>query len=182
MCVSRWKVFFIFPLALFWVAGCGSNSSSLPVVIPSEQNQDQLLYTPEKTSAAGGFNATAMPCPTPENWSITFTKNGGLAGIAKELFINSKGKVLVHNNNNGSSLETMVDSTQIQEIRSLLEQACPFEAAKATRSCADCFVYYLSIQVEGQNYKTKLVDGSIPVNMEPLIQYLSNLFLLTNAP
>jgi hypothetical protein len=126
--------------------------------------------------------ATEGDCPSPLEWRIEFQREGGVKGVAQLLEVSSDGTVQAQDLRNGDSFARALDPSQTQKIENFLMQACPFESQKMTQTCADCFDYSMSIQMDEVTYRVKVRDTSIPEAMQPLIGYLSRLLQQMIAP
>jgi len=109
-------------------------------------------------------------------WNIQFNRSGGFAGLDESLTLDSGGSLEVQSERPPMDLERTVSQDQVDEITDLLVKACPFvnESTKGTE-CADCFVYDLNIQMDGQTYSVKATDVTLTEDLRPLVDALSQL-------
>jgi hypothetical protein len=162
------------------MAGCRGGLPPEPSLTPS--STPHLQNTPTQLPSTVISSTAAGLCPSPQEWSMEFQREGGIKGVSQLLNVSSDGNVQAQDLPKGSSFSQTLDPPQTQEIENLLVQACPFETQKTAKTCADCFVYSLSIQMDGEMYRVKVMDTSIPETLQPLIGYLNRLLQQTIAP
>jgi hypothetical protein len=126
------------------------------------------LGTPALTSASG--------CNTPANWTIQFNRSGGIAGFKQSLTLRSDGSLTIQSESPPANVQKSISTNQVSNITNLLAQACPFEMAPNEAGCADCFIYNLNIQMDGQTYVMLGTDVTLTEEARPLIDALSQLF------
>jgi len=163
------------------LAGCQGALPAEPSLTPSPTPQ-LLLNTPTLLPPTLTPSPSTGGCASPQEWSIVFQRDGGIAGISQQLKVSSDGTLQAQDLRTGNSFNKTLDSSQVQEIEDLLVQACPFKTQKTAQACADCFEYSLSIQMDETAYRVKVKDASIPETMQPLIGYLSKLLQQTITP
>jgi hypothetical protein len=61
---------------------------------------------------------------------------------------------------------------QVEAIADQLVQACPFVASPKEGVCADCFVYELNIQMDGQTYTVQALDTTLTEELRSLTTVL----------
>jgi hypothetical protein len=171
----------VYLLISFLMASCGTGLPSQPSLTPSLTPQF-LLSTPTQLQPTMNSATTAGNCPSPQEWEIEFHREGGIMGVTQLLKVSSDGTMLAQDLRKGDPLTKKFDQSQILEIESLLMDACPFATRKTTQTCADCFEYSLSIQMDETVYRVKVRDASIPETMQPLIGYLNKLLQQTITP
>ena len=149
-------LFVIFSIALAACAGTSVNT-----VEPGP------LGTP-----TGSSNAA---CSLPTDWTIQFSRSGGFAGVNQALTLQSDGSLKVESENPPVNAQKTISKDQVSAITNLLLQACPFEMQPNDLGCADCFIYKLSVQMNGQTYSMLATDVTLTDEVYPLINLLSQL-------
>ena len=178
--ISKELVVYLFTSIL--LIGCITSVPSKPLMTPSPTTSQSPEFTPTQLIPTKILATMESPCQTPEKWNIDFQREGGIMGLTQMLNISSDGSIKVEDTQKEISFDRTLDFTQIQDIENLLLQACPFETQKTKQTCADCFEYALSINMEGTVYRVKVKEDSIPEAMQPLIGYLNKLFQQMSTP
>jgi hypothetical protein len=124
--------------------------------------------------------ATAS-CKTPTNWTVQFNRSGGIAGFNESMTLQSNGDLKIQSENPPANLQRTISPDQISGIANLLAQACPFEMSPNDAGCADCFLYKLNIQMDGQTYVLLATDVTMTEDVRPLIDALSQLLQNTGG-
>ena len=151
----------IIPILLISItlSACAGSSVSTPVPEP--------LGTP-----------TSPPdttCSTPANWKIRYNRSGGIAGFNETLTLDSGGNLTVQSERPPVDVQKKISKNQVGVIGGLLAQACPFEMKPNDAGCADCFLYNLNVQMDGQTYVMLATDVTLTEDLHPLIGTLSQL-------
>jgi len=120
-------------------------------------------------------NSSATACSVPANWTIQFTRSGGFAGFNQSLTLQSDGSLKIQSENPAANVQKTVSNDQVSEMANLLAQACPFKMQPNDAGCADCFIYNLSVQMNGQTYVMLATDVTLTDKLHPLIDVLSQL-------
>jgi len=120
-------------------------------------------------------NSSAVACSTPANWTIQFNRSGGFAGFKQSLTVHSDGSLTIQSENPPANVQKSISKEQVSEITNLLAQACPFKMQPNDVGCADCFIYNLNIQMNGQSYGMLATDVTLTDEVYPLIDMLSQL-------
>lgn len=152
-------------LLCFLLVGCSANQPIEPANTPSPE----MLSTPEATPGQGGS------CPPPKVWAIEFQREGGFMGLSQQLNVASDGTTQAQDLRAGETFTRTLEPSQILEIENLLVQTCPFETGRTAKTCADCYEYSMTIQMDEEQVRFKVSDTTIPQDMQPLIQMLSSL-------
>ncbi|MBN1450607.1 MAG: hypothetical protein JW963_06290 [Anaerolineales bacterium] len=120
-----------------------------------------------------GSSATA--CNTPADWTIQYSRSGGFAGFKQSLTLHSDGSLTIQSENPPANVQKSISKEQVSEMANLLAQACPFKMQPNDAGCADCFIYNLSVQMNGQTYVMLATDVTLTDKLHPLIDVLSQL-------
>ena len=126
---------------------------------------------PEPLGTPTGSSTSA--CSTPANWTIQFNRSGGIAGFNQSLSLQSDGSLKIESEKPPANVQKSISKEQISEITNLLVQACPFEMQPNDLGCADCFIYKLSVQMNGRTYDMLATDVTLTDEAYPLINLLS---------
>jgi hypothetical protein len=146
-------------LVLILLSACGG--------APTETQEPAPLGTPADQATAS--------CKTPTNWAVQFNRSGGIAGFNEALTLQSDGNLKIKSENPPTNVERTISPDQISGIANLRDQACPFEMSPNDAGCADCFLYKLNIQMDGQTYVLLATDITMRDDVRPLIEALSQL-------
>jgi hypothetical protein len=114
-------------------------------------------------------------CNVPTNWTIDYSRSGGFAGFNESLTLRSDGNLSIQSENPPANAQRLISPDQISAIANLLAQACPFEMKANDAGCADCFLYKLNVQMDGQSYVLLATDVTLTDEVYPLIDALSQL-------
>jgi hypothetical protein len=146
-------------LTLFLLSACGGN--------PADTQEPAPLSTPSGQSESN--------CSVPTNWTIEYNRSGGFAGFNETMTLQSNGSLKINSENPPANSQRSISPDQINAIANLLAQACPFEMEANDAGCADCFLYKLNIQMDGQSYVMLATDVTLSDDVHPLIDALSQL-------
>jgi hypothetical protein len=127
-----------------------------------------------------GCGKSAAPQPLPESggeWTIHMTHSGGIMGLSRLIEISSDGKFTVMDER---AEKKITGELSVDELSKINEQVMSFKYIRANKpdggGCADCFIYDLEIQRNGEEYAVQLNDISLPNSgLAPLVSYLRNL-------
>jgi hypothetical protein len=129
--------------------------------------QPEPLGTPAASSTAA--------CSQPANWMIQFNRSGGFAGVNQTMTLQSDGSLKIESEKPLANVQKSISKEQVSQITNLLAQACPFEMHPNDLGCADCFIYKLNVQMNGQTYNILATDVTLTDQMYPLINTLNQL-------
>ena len=131
----------------------------------SGTTQPGPLGTPIASSTAA--------CSLPANWTIQFNRSGGIAGFNQTMTLQSDGSMKIESEKPPANVRKAISKEQVGQIANLLAQACPFEMKPNDLGCADCFIYKLSVQMNGQTYNMLATDVTLTDQVYPLINTLN---------
>ena len=120
-----------------------------------------------------------IECSSPTNWKIQYHRTGGIAGFDQALTLQSDGSLSVRSKKPAFNKQTTIPKDHMVGIPDLIVRACPFEPARATGVCADCYNYELNIQMDGQNYTLQASDTTLTDEQRPLIEVLDQFLQVT---
>ncbi len=128
---------------------------------------------PEPLSTPAG--SLQSSCSIPTEWIIQFNRSGGFAGFNESLTLDSGGRLTVQSERPAADIRKTLSKNQVAAVTGLLAEACPFEMKPNDAGCADCFLYKLDIQMDGQTYVMLATDVTLTDELQPLISELSGL-------
>lgn len=114
-------------------------------------------------------------CGFPAQWTIQFNRRGGFAGFDESLVLDSGGRLTVQSERPPVDVQKTISNDQVNAIANLLARACPFEMRPNDTACADCYLYKLDVQMDGQNYVLLATDVTLTEDLHPLVNELSGL-------
>lgn len=129
----------------------------------------------------GCASASATPTsqPTPfameKEWSIKMTQSGGIMGLMRSIAVNSDGSYTVNDERTGQSVSGTLKKSQLDGLNKVLT-VMQFTPSRPAGVCADCFIYEIDIQANGNQTLIQVDDLSLPDSgMESLITELRGL-------
>ena len=147
-----------------------------------------LLFMITLSACAGAAGNTQVPeqlgtptsnrqsgCSIPSQWVIQFSRSGGFAGFEESLTLDSGGRLAVQSERPAADVRKTLSKDQVAAVSGLLAEACPFEMKPNDAGCADCYLYKLDIQMDGQTYVMLATDVTLTDELQPLISELSGL-------
>jgi len=111
------------------------------------------------------------------NWKIKMTHSGGIMGLSRSIDISSDGKYTVMDER---ASKTITDELTADDLSKLKEQVSSSKYIPASKpdgmGCADCFIYDLEIQGNGEKFNIQLNDINLPTSgLGTLVTYLRGL-------
>jgi hypothetical protein len=143
-------IFLYVLLVTLLITGCGSFPSPEP------------LNTP-----------TIKPSAPGSDWTIKMTQSGGIMGLSRSIEVSSDGKYTVVDERSNKTVTGELTTNELSELNELIVNSNYEPATKPNgNECADCFVYDLEMQVNGEKLSVQLNDVSLPNSgLEPLVTY-----------
>jgi hypothetical protein len=105
-------------------------------------------------------------CLHPSHWQISFQRSGGFAGQTVNLYLSSDGELNVSNPDQNLEINTTLPQADVDRIEVQLASLCAASRGGQIKSCPDCFVYSLEIEMDGTIYTARADDttlGASPV-------------------
>jgi hypothetical protein len=133
------------------------------------------VSTPTSEPLGTPTSPPGAACSPPEKWNVQFNRSGGFAGVDESLTLDSGGRIEVQSERPPVDEKSTISQDQVATISEFLAQACPFEIDAGKDNCADCFVYELNIQMDGQTYSVQASDVTLTEDLHPLVDALSQL-------
>lgn len=123
-------------------------------------SSDQILYTPPALS---------------DDWTVNMIQTGGIMGMKRSILVSSDGKYQVLDQRTQKSANGTLTESQRNEVKGSLT-GLKFTAPNLPSACADCFIYNIEIESNGQKMKIQLDDTTLPGSgFEPLVGSLTAL-------
>jgi hypothetical protein len=134
---------------------------------------------PGNISTPGIANSPVGPstqaCSPPTSWTIQYHRTGGFGGFNESMTLDSGGRLTVQSERPPTDEESVISGDQVEAISDLLAEACPFDVEPDQGGCADCFLYELTIQMNGRTFSVQVTDVTLSDDLQPLISTLSQL-------
>jgi hypothetical protein len=70
-------------------------------------------------------------------------------------------------------VQQALSAREVAQVTDLLVDACPFAPAPGQGVCADCFIYELNVNMDGQDYTVEATDMTLTDDLRALIEPLS---------
>ncbi len=152
-------IFFYTLLITLLIAGCAPINTPEPLKTPTSKPP-----------------ATSIP-PLDGNWRITMKLSGGIMGLSRSIDITSDGQYTVVDERASDPILRVLSA---EELSKLTTQIAALEAVPGDMpdgsGCADCFLYDLEIERNGEKMAIQLNDINLPNSgFEPLVTYLQSL-------
>lgn len=124
-------------------------------------------------------SATPTSEPTPlsveDGWTIKMTQSGGIMGLMRSIEVNSDGSYTVNDERTSQHVSGTLTKSQLDGVNKVLT-ALQFTPSRPAGVCADCFIYEIDIQANGNQTLIQVDDLSLPDSgMESLITELRGL-------
>jgi hypothetical protein len=157
------SVFIYVLLISLLIASCSPSSTPQPFNTPATEAQTSTL-----------------PAPGSE-WAIKMTHSGGIMGLSRSIEISSDGKFTVMDERAAKTTSGELSADELSKINEQVISAEYIPAAKPDgMGCADCFIYDLEIQRNGEKFSVQLNDISLPNSgLESLVSNLRGLIETT---
>jgi hypothetical protein len=142
-------------LALIWplLPAC----SPLPSATSENPTARTLHPTPGATpsrlpppSSPPSTAASTESCAAPEVWQVSLEWSGGLVGVQRSLEVSSSGQVVARDLTETTERSTTLNPGDIAVLTELLVDACPIAGTPRPPSCADCYEYAWSVDLDGR--------------------------------
>ncbi len=113
-------------------------------------------------------------------WQVKYNLSGGIAGIIRELTLNSDGQLIAVDSRNNIRKELSASPEQLGEIKKLLEnlQTAAENVPKPTQNCFDCLNSKITITLGKKTYSAELQNsgfGGGETNYRKLDSFLSKI-------
>ena len=133
------------------------------------------LSTQAPVSLGTPIGQGQVGCSIPAQWVIQFNRTGGFAGVDESLTLDSAGKLTVQSKRPARNEQKTISNDRVNAIGEILAQACPFEMKPNDTGCADCYLYKLDIQMDGETYMMLATDVTLAEELHPLVTELNGL-------
>ena len=109
----------------------------------------------------GPLSTQAAPQPLPtlsDKWSLKLTQSGGIAGIMLTVEVLSDGKITAEDPRSGKSEKRDLTTDELAELKRLVSSAKISPNAAPYPGCADCFIYTLEVNSNGNLSRIQVDD------------------------
>jgi len=167
------------------LVGCNANTVSPKTPTePSEFSDSEYASTRaaspttsgDKLNPPKGTEAAEINCTAFENWTIDFQQTGGFAGRSLSLRLSSSGQLTVTDEDLGVQVTMEISSEELAQIEQSLVEACPIKTEGPFMIYPDCFLYTLTVSINGGQIQVKASDATLNnTELRTLIGRLSSL-------
>lgn len=99
-------------------------------------------------------------------------QTGGIMGMKRSILVSSDGEYQVLDQRTQKTASGTLTESQRNEVKESLT-GLKFTAPNLPSACADCFIYNIEIESNGQKMKIQLDDTTLPGSgFEPLVDSL----------
>ena len=155
------RIVFLYALLVsLIVVGCMQSATPEPLKTP----------VPEKPISSN------LPA-SDDKWMVKMTHSGGIMGLSRSIEISSDGKFTVVDKRTNKTISEELSIVEVSKVKELISTSKYVSPTKPNGMvCADCFIYDVEIQTDGEEFAVQLNDISLPESgLEPLVDYLRNL-------
>jgi hypothetical protein len=144
-------------LVILLMTGCGSSSTPEPLNTPTAEPP-----------------VSNLPALDGE-WTMKMMYSGGFMGLSRSIEISADGKFTVTDERLNKKVPGEFSADELSKINKQVSSSVYIPLTKPD-GCADCFVYDLEIQGNGEKFTAQLNDVNLPASgLEPLVTYLRGL-------
>ena len=154
------RTIFLYALLIsLLIAGCSPSSTPEPLKTPTTE-----------------VHASTLPALNGD-WTIKMRHSGGIMGLSRSVEVSSDGKFTVVDERTDKTIKGNLSADELLKINEKVTSAEYIPAVKPDGMvCADCFIYDLEIQRNGEKFAVQLNDISLPNSgLESLVTYLRGL-------
>ena len=162
--MTRSVFLYILFIALF-ITGC---SASTPEPESPKSTPEAPKSTPETSKSLPSLDGS---------WMIKMTHSGGIMGLARSIEISSDGKYIVTDERASETSSSELTADELSKLKELVSSSEYIPASQPNgMDCADCFIYDLEIEENGEKFNIQLNDVSLPASgLETLVTHLRGL-------
>lgn len=121
---------------------------------------------------------TPQPTPTAplKTWSLHMVHSGGIMGLMRLVDVASDGQMTVTDQRNNKTVTVKLTREELTKLRTLVAEAS-YAAPKIPMSCADCFVFEVTLERDSGGPLSATVDDThlADSGLAALINYLRGL-------
>ena len=111
---------------------------------------------------AGSIKPIPQPLASPsDNWDVKLTQSGGIAGVLLTIDVSSDGQLKVEDQRSQRSASKILPSQTTTELKGLILNTGLSTSRVLQSACADCFIYDLEIQSDGNDVNIHVDDATI---------------------
>jgi len=113
-----------------------------------------------------GTAGSIKPIPQPlasssDNWNVKLVQSGGIAGVLLTVDVSSDGRFKAEDQRSQRSVTKVLPSQTTAELKGLIFNTVVSTSRVLQSACADCFIYDLEIQSDGNDFKFHVDDLTI---------------------
>lgn len=129
------------------------------------------------SEAPPATEAGSKVCNLSAGWSLTYTVTGGIAGIMKNLDLDSSSAVSFTSSRPAAETSGTLAPRKLAAIKDALHIACPdLLAAHQPRPCPDCFLSTVTLDAGGRPIEWSTASGQeVPETISTLLTALNRL-------
>jgi hypothetical protein len=111
---------------------------------------------------AGSIKPIPQPLASPsDSWDVKLTQSGGIAGVLRTIEVSSDGQLKAEDQRSQRSVTKILPSQTTAELKGLIFNTVVSTSRILQSACADCFIYDLEIQSDGNDVKIHVDDATI---------------------
>jgi hypothetical protein len=96
-----------------------------------------------------------------DNWNVKLVQSGGIAGVLLTVDVSSDGRLKAEDQRSQRSVTKVLPSQTTAELKGLIFNTVVSTSRVLQSACADCFIYDLEIQSDGNDFKFHVDDLTI---------------------
>ncbi len=106
--------------------------------------------------------SSPVPLPSPVGkWALKLTQSGGIAGVMLTVEVSSDGQLKAEDQRSGRSVTQVLPPQTMAELQRLISATAISTPGAPRSGCADCFIYDLEIQSNGNSTRVHADDITI---------------------
>ena len=107
-----------------------------------------------------------------DTWRLTFTLSGGIAGLNRQLVVESGGAATAIDAHRNHQVHRKIAREDLSEIERLVASLASFE--KTADTCRDCLIYAIDLIVQGRTVRIRANDLTLSTSKaSALVQTLT---------
>ena len=134
------------------------------------------VFTPETLKPTPESSRSNLPL-LDGNWKIKMKHSGGIMGLSRSIEISSNGKYTVIDERASKTITRELAANELSKLKEQVASSVYIHTnGPEGMACADCFIYDLEIQGNGEKLNIQLNDINLPTSgLETLVTYLRDL-------
>ncbi len=120
------------------------------------------LLTNGCTSVTAQPAAATPALPSSANeWTIKMTHSGGIMGLMRSVEVSSEGSYTVKDKRSNKTISGNLSKNEISRFTGIVTATERTAMEKPEGVCADCFIYDIEIQIDGEKFSVQLDDMNL---------------------